>query len=912
MLIDDRTYHAILDALGKGFVDFESTIKGPNKGPKASKPSWVIGTDDFKVWRNESTCPLLWIHGKTGTLEDSIASSAIECLHTTKEQGDITVSFFCDQSDEIRRSLRGMLMLLIRQLIEFDQDLAVELLTDAKRGKNAGKQVFDPESLSKASALWDALHSMARKLGSGRIRVVVFGLEQLSQESIKEFADYMNDMLTTISSTNQEILPIKWMLLSRSGRPDIEKALKGKSSEINLDDSCNSGYVSDALRGDISARVDELNLSKPLAYFIKRHIHSRADGNFIYVSLVIQELKNAQETEKATHAEIRALLESFPYGLTDMYEHVRKRVLKPGAEGLDYTKEILRCMIASERAPTLRELALIADLPEEDQDDLEAIKTHIIRCGAFLTVTGSWFGEDSNTVEWIDMSAPEHLQKYAKDDLALDPKLMKIQHGIIALRCLEHLYGVIDYAQGRELAREEKLKAEADANAKLEAEKLEVENPDEELPFAHVGEDKEDKGDREDEEEDEDNDSPDKAKDKSSDAAESDEDKPEYDWIELDDENMQYPIQYWIEHAKRADVDVIEEFQTTHSFWNEDSKSRQKWWEKNEIMHELPGQTDISVLHVATIAKFPALIDHLLKGDWESEVHKEDSLGNQPLFYACSGGEYEIVETLLGAKADINFVSSDERVTALYGAASNGHMDIVEMLLDRGADIDANSSTYGTPLYIATENGRIKVMELLIRRKAKVNLIGGSARRPLNIAAFNGDVEAVGILIDHGADVDPDEEYWYGSALGAAARRGHTDVVKLLLSKGWSPSRNMKTYGSFLTAAATYGHIEIVEALVQKEARITVLEQALQAASQNGKTTVVKLILDRTPAPRHQKAFMLAAFYGRDEVLKLLYARGMPQDKLDAALYEAADHEHEQTVKLLLEFGANPDAEGKE
>lgn len=55
---------------------------------------------------------------------------------------------------------------------------------------------------------------------------------------------------------------------------------------------------------------------------------------------------------------------------------------------------------------------------------------------------------------------------------------------------------------------------------------------------------------------------------------------------------------------------------------------------------------------------------------------------------------------------------------------------------------------------------------------------------------------------------------------------------------------------------------------------------------------------------------MLAADYGRDEVLKLLFPRGMSQEKLDEALFVSADHEHEETVKLLLEFGADPNAEG--
>lgn len=73
----------------------------------------------------------------------------------------------------------------------------------------------------------------------------------------------------------------------------------------------------------------------------------------------------------------------------------------------------------------------------------------------------------------------------------------------------------------------------------------------------------------------------------------------------------------------------------------------------------------------------------------------------------------------------------------------------------------------------------------------------------------------------------------------------------------------------------------------------------------------MKVILDHSPTPRHQKAFMRAADYGRDEVLKLLFPRGIEPQMLDEALYLSTDHEHESTVKLLLEFGASPNAEGQ-
>ena len=37
----------------------------------------------------------------------------------------------------------------------------------------------------------------------------------------------------------------------------------------------------------------------------------------------------------------------------------------------------------------------------------------------------------------------------------------------------------------------------------------------------------------------------------------------------LDTRALAYPVQYWIEHAKLAPVDVIQEFRTSHPFWND-------------------------------------------------------------------------------------------------------------------------------------------------------------------------------------------------------------------------------------------------------------------------------------------------------------------------------------------------------
>ncbi|KAJ4374896.1 hypothetical protein N0V83_001974 [Neocucurbitaria cava] len=899
-LVSDRTYHTMIDHLGKGFQDIDAAKNGTYKGIRGSKLSSVLELENYKIWQQQSSPKVLWVHGKAGTGQGTVAASAIESLQRSHDHGSIVTSFFCDQSDKQRRSLKGLLQMVVRQIIDLDQDLARHLLSDLTKSKDAGKQDFDPEETLKIPALWDALHKIAKDLPGGSVFIVIYGLEQLSKDSLDVFLQYMKETLhtSTLAVEDPEAAPVKWLILSRSGRPNIDKVLMSKALEINLEDAQNSAQVSDDLRTHISVSVDELSLPASLAYFVKRHVHSRAEDNWIYVSLVIQELKNAWVSGQTQHVEIRKLLESFPYGLTDMFEHVRKRVLDPRAEGFEYTKEILRCRICAYVAPTLRELAVMAGLPAEDRSDLDKLKAYIVRCGAFLTLRGDEWDEASNTVEWIDISAQEHLEEYAKDDLSLD--LRDMQHGIIALRSLEYIYHAMeqedDNQEGQGL--DEDSDADSSKGEVVDHDDTKTTHPNEDDESEHNGED-----DGTDAGED----------DRDTTTSSASEAENHLDILSIDD--LKYPIRYWMEHAKKAPRDVLEEFNFRHLFWQDEANARQEWWHSIEDVHGKSDQASVSSLHVAVILRFPELVEHLLENGWESDIHTTDSLGFQPLYYTCEGGQEEIVNALLGAGADINYVDNDKKPAALHAAASNGHPDIVINLLDRGANVDATSPDHGSALYAAAANADNDILKLLLDRGAKVNIIGGTSRRALNIAAFKGDLDAVRTLIERGADIDPNEDYWYGSALGAATRRGHDDVVRFLLSHGWNPNRPMKTYGSFLTAAATYNHFNVFETLLGEEGRELIIEQALQAAAQRGYAPIVKAILDKAVLNasftlRPQKAFSLAAFYGRTEVLKLIPREEIEQDKLDEALYQATDNEHEETVKLLLKFNANPNAEG--
>lgn len=389
----------------------------------------------------------------------------------------------------------------------------------------------------------------------------------------------------------------------------------------------------------------------------------------------------------------------------------------------------------------------MAGLPHEDLEDLEKLEAYIVRCGAFLTLRGNDWDLDNNTVEWIDISAAEHLTMYAKFDLSLD--LDEMQHGIIALRSLEYIYQAIE---NQDASVHDDEQQQEDTETGVEAENI---------PYqADFAADRNDYSSNV-------SDSPENDKTDVSDTSstqegeEGEEEEEEEEDEGLLDVDLRYPVRYWVEHAKRAPPDVLEEFNFSHSFWQKDSEARQRWWNTIQEVHGMVDQQDVSSLHVAVILEFPALVDHLINLSGTLNVHEQDSLGFQPLYYACESGNEEIINTLLGAGADIDFTSCDDKPTALHAACSNGRYDVVKTLLDRNANINASSHEQGTALYAAVGSLDNRILELLLDRQVEVNIIGGPHKRALNLAAFTGNLDAVRILIDHGADVDPNEEYWY-------------------------------------------------------------------------------------------------------------------------------------------------------
>ena len=298
-------------------------------GRPASQAFWILSNEIFLKWRDEYSSPVLWIHGNPGKGQPVIASSLIQELEKqAKDETVFLAYFFCDEKDANRRTILNVLKVLIRQLILKRRDLT-EHLIDKGKGKKSDYKSQNLDAVTVPS-LWKGLQSMLKDPSIGAVYFVVNGFDETDGESRKQFLELLGPCIEgeqeNENSSNESA--VKWVFLGRPRRRDIEKGLQG-ALVIDMEDKQNADFVDDGVKMEISDQVDKLGVEKRynagLKYFIKKHIYSKAEGNYIYVHLMIQELKNLDPTQ-TNISSVRKFLEEFPLGLTDMFEHIRRRV----------------------------------------------------------------------------------------------------------------------------------------------------------------------------------------------------------------------------------------------------------------------------------------------------------------------------------------------------------------------------------------------------------------------------------------------------------------------------------------------------------------------------------------------------------------------------------------------------------
>lgn len=178
-------------------------------------------------------------------------------------------------------------------------------------------------------------------------------------------------------------------------------------------------------------------------------------------------------------------------------------------------------------------------------------------------------------------------------------------------------------------------------------------------------------------------------------------------------------------------------------------------------------------------------------------VSAKDSNGDTPLHQAALHGQFEAVQALVDAGADVNAKNNyppfiPDSLNQFFG--SNNHQDPIVLLQPsaghrtrelnaQGLDTREFKNGY-TPLDLAEfASNHGKVMQLLIAHGAEVNARSASGTTPLFWAVMRDQKDDAKFLLDHGANPNTPDSYG-DTILDCALRLGYQSLVELLVDKG--------------------------------------------------------------------------------------------------------------------------------
>jgi hypothetical protein len=350
--------------------------------------NWILENSDFRQWRNEQQSRLLWIKGDPGKGKTMLLCGVINELEKPKAKSVLLSYFFCQATDSRINYATAVLRGLIYLLVDQQPSLISHIRT---KYDQAGKTLFEDANA------WVVLSEIFINILQDSSLDYVYLIVDALDECVADLPKLLEFIVQTSSISHH----IKWIVSSRNW-PNIEKALDTATQKLRLCLELNEKSISAAVATFIQLKVNWLatrnKYSNDTREAIQQHLTLNANGTFLWVALICQELSNIPRWEALQQ------LTEFPPGLDALYQRMLNQIID--SKYAELCKSILAVVSTVYRPVTLDELVALVDMPDEVAGDYEALSEIIGLCGSFLTLRG-------RTTSFVHQSAKDFLHGQA-------------------------------------------------------------------------------------------------------------------------------------------------------------------------------------------------------------------------------------------------------------------------------------------------------------------------------------------------------------------------------------------------------------------------------------------------------------------------------------------------------------------
>lgn len=354
---------------------------------------WILDNTSFQQWHSDSHSRLLWIKGDPGKGKTMLLCGIINELSKPMANTALPSYFFCQATDSRINNATAVLRGLIYLLVDQQPSLVSHI---RKKYDQAGQSVFEDANA------WVALSDIFKNMIQDRDLKMAYLVVDALDECVTDLPKLLDLVIHTLASSAR----VKWLLLSRN-EMHIEQKLRcvDAKARLSLEPKKNAEQVSRAVDVYIDNKLSHLSSLQDdgLRGQVRDILRRKANGTFLWVALVVQELEEPESWDPLQ------VVKDAPLGLHELYNRMMNQIQQLKQRNSKICRILLATTCVAYRPLHLAEIGSLCGLSGQISVLTRNLRTIASMCGSFLTVR-------DGQVYLIHQSAKDYLSKMRDAD----------------------------------------------------------------------------------------------------------------------------------------------------------------------------------------------------------------------------------------------------------------------------------------------------------------------------------------------------------------------------------------------------------------------------------------------------------------------------------------------------------------